>query len=208
MIHLLSVQRYAAAIVDSIGLPGHLFNFFHLLFSSQNYFNFSVYAQQNISSSSRVLIDRSLKYLCWSSSVRKCKLVWYCINVFMSDYILIWFSSKMNTSRIQLKCHFCRKLWNRYDKFIIQAVNSRFWKYTSCNSILVFRVILMSLKHTNKTSTLPSKCNQWAFTIIITCFLWRTHTLITWLKFRMKIWGLESLFWRLLSLLKWKTVMN
>lgn len=140
--------------------------------------------------------------------LRKCKLVWHCINVFMSDYILIWFSSKMNTSRIQLKCHFCRKLWNRYDKFIIQAVNSRFWKYTSCNSILVFRVILMSLKHTNKTSTLPSKCNQWAFTIIITCFLWRTHTLITWLKFRMKIWGLESLFWRLLSSLKWKTVMN
>jgi len=134
--------------------------------------------------------------------------MWYCINVFMSDYILIWFSSKMNTSSIQLKCHFCRKLWNRYDKFIIHAVNTRFWKYTSCNSILVFRVILMSLKHTNKTSLLPRKCNQWAFTIIITCFLWSTHTLITWLKFRMKIWGLESLFWRLLSLLKWKTVMN
>lgn len=158
----------------------------------------------------QVLVQaRSLKCLCWSSSVQKMQLVWCVFNVFMSDYIysfdflLRWTQVEFSSSVISV-----RKLWNRYDRFIIQTLNSRFWKNTSCNSILVFRVILMSLKHTNKTSTLPSKCNQWAFTIIITCFLWRTHTLITWLKFRMKIWGLESLFWRLLSLLKWKTVMN
>lgn len=42
--------------------------------------------------------------------------------------------------------------------------------------LLVLRVILMSLKHTNKTSTLPDRFNQWVFTIVITYFLWGTHT--------------------------------
>ena len=130
--------------------------------------------QQNTSSWSRFLIDWCLEYLSWPSLVRKCNLVRYC--TFMTDYIPTWFSSKVNTSSIQPKCHFCKKVRNRYDKFIIQAVNTRFWKYTSCSSILVLRVILMSLKHINKTSTLPGRFIQWVFTIIITYFLWGTHT--------------------------------
>jgi len=54
--------------------------------------------QQNTGSSSKCLIDWCLKYLGWSSLVRTCNLVWYC--TFMPDYILIWFSSKVNTSSI------------------------------------------------------------------------------------------------------------
>lgn len=87
----------------------------------------------------------------------------------------IWFSSNVNTSSILLKCHFCRKVWNRYGKFI-QVAKTRFWKYTSCSSILVWKVLLVSLKHSNKTFTLPGRFNQWVFTIIMNCFLWGTHT--------------------------------